>query len=973
MNNIFYTMIVYVDHEELLRRSLKSIFSLPKSEYDMIKLVVVGPVVSDQVKEICAKYAKQLPKKNYCYIEAEGADMAAGYNMAIPEIRGKYVNFSLASTVFTPGTLTVVNEVANVSDNPKLISLAPWTINEKQEIVKYTVSPEVSTKEIESIRFYQTPEKLQLMFHAYFIRTFLINDKGGCKYFQEDIHDDALNLMLLDLLSVWRGYVFIPELKLQYTTQLEDNTSVFHNQYEKEWYIDFLKKGILPFEENYSKNVGPLEPAIKIAILYYIFSRYNCNYNDRTKGVLKDEYLKEFLELTGKALTYIDNRIIFNKHTDRQFQIPRSVRLFFMKIKAAAMNKKLDIVEYNDMFYAWIHEADAEHVHNGLEDSVKKLAPDFAKLQKENLIYSKAESLMMVDQSDSNIPSVRMVMEYDNFVKLGAIDKEQVILSAINYDNGLLEIDGTFSAGDMIESGKIKLSAILNEKEIPVDFSPIYGRVKLFGKTFHHKYQFHVQIPVRTLSGNSQLQFATTIGAKQVIVRIRSGSVYSHLTEKVKAQYWNINDEWGMNIVKERLIKIYRMNASLLAKKEKEFCTELSRRRDMEDEAAEKALEIRKQYFARKKEFRGRRIWITFDKLYKAGDNGEYIYHYVTKQDDGIEIFYMIKDDSPDCQRLQDAGENVLVWGTEEALVTILYAEAILTTHANVVSYCGFDKPIIPYICDLFNPVNICIQHGLTTQDIAQFQNRLFDNLQLYLCASPNEIANISRPIYGYDEEQIALTGVARYDGLKSNDQRQILITPTWRRNIANANIAHFKKGHNDNFKESTYFKLYNRLINDKRLIECAKKYNYKIVYLLHPAVSAQIDDYDRNDYVELMQGAGDTNYEKMLTESSLMVTDYSGVQFDFAYQRKPILYYHPAELPPHYEQSKAYQYDRDGFGPIIDNHEELVNQLCDYMKNDCKTKPKYIERANKFFAYDDFDNAKRIYAAILKCLEEKR
>lgn len=99
----------------------------------------------------------------------------------------------------------------------------------------------------------------------------------------------------------------------------------------------------------------------------------------------------------------------------------------------------------------------------------------------------------------------------------------------------------------------------------------------------------------------------------------------------------------------------------------------------------------------------------------------------------------------------------------------------------------------------------------------------------MYVCASPNEIKNLSRPIYGYtDKSRLALTGVARYDGLKSNDQRQILITPTWRRNIANANVAHVKKGHNEFFKNSEYYRIYNALINDEKLIDCAKETGYR-------------------------------------------------------------------------------------------------------------------------------------------------
>ena len=210
------------------------------------------------------------------------------------------------------------------------------------------------------------------------------------------------------------------------------------------------------------------------------------------------------------------------------------------------------------------------------------------------------------------------------------------------------------------------------------------------------------------------------------------------------------------------------------------------------------------------------------------------------------------------------------------------------------------------------------------------------------------------------------------YDGLKNKAKKQILITPTWRRNVANSNIAHFKKAHNAYFKHSEYFRLYNSLINDKRLIDCAKQYGYKIIYLIHPAASSQISDFDRNDYVEIIPAAGDMNYEKILTESALMVTDYSGVQFDFAYMKKPILYYHPSTLPPHYEESEAYRYDRDSFGPIITEHSDLVDNLCDYMKKDCIMLDNYKKRVDSFFAYNDFNNCERIYKAVSGCISGK-
>ena len=135
--------------------------------------------------------------------------------------------------------------------------------------------------------------------------------------------------------------------------------------------------------------------------------------------------------------------------------------------------------------------------------------------------------------------------------------------------------------------------------------------------------------------------------------------------------------------------------------------------------------------------------------------------------------------------------------------------------------------------------------------------------------------------------------------------------------------------------------------------------------------MSAQLEDFDQNDYVQLIPATGDMSYEKILTEASLMVTDYSGVQFDFAYQRKPLVYYHPDALPPHYEEGGLI-YDTMGFGPICKNNNEIVETLCQYMESGCKMQPEYIKRADDFFAFNDFNNCERIYRAVKAMLAER-
>ena len=276
----------------------------------------------------------------------------------------------------------------------------------------------------------------------------------------------------------------------------------------------------------------------------------------------------------------------------------------------------------------------------------------------------------------------------------------------------------------------------------------------------------------------------------------------------------------------------------------------------------------------------------------------------------------------------------------------------------------GFVKPekneVLQYLLEQDADV-VCLQHGLTIQKIAQYQNKFYDNTKHYFCVSPKEVENITKPIYGYTEDMITLTGAPRYDGLTGEPKKQILITPTWRRNVtAGTNEKGKQHEYSVNFKRTTYYKIYNSLINDKRLIDAAKRTGYRIVYLVHPILSPQAGDYDKNDFVDIVPGVK-ANYEKMLKESALMVTDYSGIQFDFAYMRRPLVYFHPAELPPQYAEEDT------GFGPICRTNEELIDQLINAMESDCKLEEDYKKKIDAFFPFDDQNACKRVYEAAKK------
>ena len=54
------------------------------------------------------------------------------------------------------------------------------------------------------------------------------------------------------------------------------------------------------------------------------------------------------------------------------------------------------------------------------------------------------------------------------------------------------------------------------------------------------------------------------------------------------------------------------------------------------------------------------------------------------------------------------------------------------------------------------------------------------------------------------------------------------------------------------------------------------------------------------------------------------------------------------------------------GFGEVIENENDLINQIREYLENDCQIKEKYEKRVDTFYKYNDKNNCKRVYEAIL-------
>ncbi len=642
-------------------------------------------------------------------------------------------------------------------------------------------------------------------------------------------------------------------------------------------------------------------------VLYMTVCRYACNMNERDKTILSPDEADDFINKTSKVLQNIEDVIICNNTLNGKARTPAFFSLNLLRMK------------YNDP---------------SLMPTIISSGKNLAAYYKDSLLWT--------------------------------LGSNKIEFKVIYFDGKNLTMDGFFPGIYVFDDSEIEIVAMLNQSnEYPVRRNHIYALNKFFNISAKGNYTFQFSIPESELSDNMTISFYLKYQGRYYPMPTTFIRAQTKLST-VKNSYWVFGNHILSYKSKSKEFLIENLTRQRLIKHELLFIKSISA--STHGMWKVKMVGNRLLYWITKPFYR-QKIWLTMDKLFKAGDNGEYFYRYVKKVNPkGIKIYYVVQNDSPDYKRLKKEYNTIVKFNSIHHKMLALHTDLMLATHVDTMNCNGYYHATQKYFKDLYNARVVCLAHGLTIQRIAQYQNRVFDNTVLYFFASKYEIQNVSHEVYDYyDKNALQLTGHARYDGLISNDKKIILITPTWRRGITTGKA---KKGstysHSDSFKNSEYYKIYNGLITDSKLINKAKEYGYRIVYLLHPAMSAQLEDFEKTDSVDIIAATSDISYEKILTESSLMVTDYSGVQFDFAYMKKPLIYYHPNSLPPQYEAGGLI-YETMGFGPICRNHEEIIKTLCDYIENQCKMKDMYIDRVDDFFQYSDHNNCERIYEKVVE------
>lgn len=361
--------------------------------------------------------------------------------------------------------------------------------------------------------------------------------------------------------------------------------------------------------------------------------------------------------------------------------------------------------------------------------------------------------------------------------------------------------------------------------------------------------------------------------------------------------------------------------------------------------------------------YKNKRPYILCERGDDARDNAYWMFKYLRKEHTYINAIYLINKKSADYRKVSELGKVVQYKSLKHWLLYIA-AECRMTTH--LASFAPAN-----YLGEWFkhhrqNGVNVFLQHGITHNE---FPSNYYDynGSDLFVCGAKPEFNHISQNC-NYPNGNVVYTGFARFDGLHDfSIKRQIIVMPSWRCYLSDVSSKEFY--------ESKYFKEYKSFLTNEKLVEKCKNEGISIIFYPHYSMQKFINCFKtlQNDVVKIAD-FNSYDVQTLLKESSLLITDYSSVLFDFAYMRKPQLLFQFDEdefYEKHYKKS-YFDHKRDGFGKVVQNSNCLVSEIFNLVESNFIIEDQYLKKIDSFFPLNDVFNSERIYQTILSKFIEK-
>lgn len=359
-----------------------------------------------------------------------------------------------------------------------------------------------------------------------------------------------------------------------------------------------------------------------------------------------------------------------------------------------------------------------------------------------------------------------------------------------------------------------------------------------------------------------------------------------------------------------------------------------------------------------------KQCWLITERPTDARDNGYVLFKWLRQNHPEKHVVYAIRKCAADYANVKNLGK-VIEYGSYQHWYYYFAASVCCDTSwgiccPNSMTYLIMRNVLPPHSKRVF------LQHGITKDYMPQGRKHKL-KADLFVCGAYPEWEYINAN-FGYMNNEVKYLGFARYDRLYDTSaeigRKQILYMPTWRANLRN-------KRH---FEESQYFKKIKEVLTHHELYTILEQNDIELIYFVHPSIRKMKRYFApfANSRIRVLNNE-DYDLQKLICSASLLITDFSSIYFDFAYQGKPVIYYHfdyNNYRKNHYSEG-YFSYERDGFGPVVHDLQSLVQYISSIVEDNFNIPNDFSHRADRFFPIRDNNNCQRIYEAI--CELEKR
>ena len=332
-------------------------------------------------------------------------------------------------------------------------------------------------------------------------------------------------------------------------------------------------------------------------------------------------------------------------------------------------------------------------------------------------------------------------------------------------------------------------------------------------------------------------------------------------------------------------------------------------------------------------------------------DNSKALFEYLSDNNKEYDVYWIINKDSIDKEKIN----KYIIRGSIKNYLYYLLSLGLFFSHSA--------SDVAPIIHRYIKPKGIRIQleHGVYGLKKTKYTGRDIQGVKsmadLFVSVSTFE-KNIKVTNCGLDEKSIIITGLPRFDKLYNsllsnpNNDNIILFMPTWR--------EWYKELSKEEFIKTDFFQITLELLKSEALIQILEKHNYQMHLYLHFYFHQFISTIEiNNDYVKIIDINEDV--QNLLIQSSILITDYSSVCWDFFYLNKPILFFQFDQNRYEVERGSYLDLDSELMGIKSNSLDQLLKDLNYTLQNQEKVVKEYEDLKAYYFNYHDNQNCRRV------------